>query len=249
LFLGGKSFIFVSSLIWRKTNMIDRYRRVYEASLRVLSFFTASAADFAGIAIVQTYLAALLENSNLLSQLSVNKVTMTSASRNAVVSKGDKRDLLRDAMLNIVEMWRSMADEFGGSTNKFRMPYGGSDEILIATARSFLSEALPLREDFTKRGMRNDFLERLQNLTESFEQTANESEDAKRERIGTNAAFTEPAKICQKMLDKLNPIAKQIYRENPQKLAEWLVASHIQRPSQKTSKKTPEPPATPIING
>lgn len=223
--------------------MIDRYRRVYEAALRVLSFFNANAADFAGISIVQTYLATLLENSNLLSQLSVNKVIMTSASRNAVISKGDKRDLLRDAMLNIVEMWRSMADEFAGSTNKFRMPVGSSDELLIATARSFQTEAQPLKEEFTKRGMRNNFLENLSILTESFEQTVNETEDAKRERIGTNAAFTEPAKNCQKMLDKLNPIAKQVFRENPQKLAEWLVASHIQRATRNKTEPKPTPKA------
>jgi hypothetical protein len=59
--------------------------------------------------------------------------------------------------------------------------------------------------------------------------TVNESDTARRERVGTNAALDAPIKTCKTLIEDFDPIIKMHFRDNPQVRAEWLVASHIQR--------------------
>ena len=222
--------------------MNDRHRRIYEAALRAVNFMTANASDFQSIAVVQTYVASINTANAELLRLGADKVSRTSASRVATHSRGDSRDLVRDAMRDIAEMWRTMFDELDEAPNRFRMPYGGSDQNLLATARSFHAEVTPLASEFTVRGMPEGFLGALQDRITIFAEAVNLAETTKRERVGANAGFEEPARTCLRMLEKLDPIVKITYRGNPPKLAQWLVASHIERAAQRSpSAAKPEP--------
>lgn len=217
--------------------MNSRYRRVYEMALRVISFMNANLESFSAIAVVQTYLNTLNANAAALNKLGIDKIASTDASKSAVLSKGDRRDFLRDMMQNISDIWKSMADEIDSAGYKFRMPVNQSDQNLVAAARNFFTGATALKAEFISRGMPADFLVKLAEYTDDFEQSINESEDARRERVGVNAAFVEPVRSCTKTVEKLNPIVKMVFRGNPQKSAEWLVASHIERAPQ-SAKET-----------
>lgn len=220
--------------------MNSRYRRVYEMVLRVVSFLNANTGFLSAIPVVQTYLENLDTNVAALTQLGIDKVASTGSAKDATLSKGDSRDFLRDAMQNIADMWKSMADEFDNTIYKFRMPANQSDQNLISTARVFFTEATPLKAEFIKRGMPSDFLEELTEYTDSFTQKTAESEDAYRTRVGVNAAFVEPTRDCAKIVNKLSPIVKIVFRNNPQKMAEWLVASHIERAPQPQKNSMPK---------
>lgn len=213
--------------------MNDRYRRIYDAILRVLNFMAANIGDFSSIPAAATYVAALTAARDTLSQLGVDKVTRTAAAKDAGISRGDRRAVLKNAMRDISDLWDSMADELNGQINLFRMPPSGSDQNLIAAARAFLAEAAPLRGEFTKRGLSGDFLQDLETDINEFVEIVNESEEARRVRVGTNAGFAEPARTAAKFIEKLDPIVRIIYRQNPSKRAEWDVASHIELPPRK----------------
>jgi len=91
-----------------------------------------------------------------------------------------------------------------------------------------------------------DFIEVLNAAIALFETTIAESSTAKIERVGTNAGFEDPVKDCKEGLETLDPIVKMVYRNNPQKLAEWLVASHVERHTPIPRKpKTPDEPKSP----
>lgn len=224
--------------------MNDRYRRIYEAANRTLAFLNAYLTSFTGIAIVaemKTELAAALET---LANLGADKVVKTADSKDKTIQRGDARDTLLDAMRDIAEMWRRIAPKTGGEVNKFRMPRGGDQDIL-ATAESFADQAEPLKTEFTNRGFGPDFIENLQTATETFAETVNESESARRERVGTNAGFDEPIKTCKNLIEDLDPIVKMKFRDNPQVLAEWTIASHIERRAKRNGNgsSTNPPPA------
>jgi hypothetical protein len=224
--------------------MNDRQRRIYEAAIRTLAFITAyfnALKDYPVVAEMKTELTAATET---LTGLGADKVTKTGASRDSAVHRGDARDYLLDLMSNINGMWKRIAPKTGGDVNKFRMPRGGDQDIL-ATAESFAAQAEPLKNEFIKRAFKADFIETLRAAIGELANTVGESDTARRERVGTNAVLEVHAKVCKNLIDDLDPIVKMHFRDNPQMLAEWLVASHIQRAPRGNTSAAPKNPQNP----
>ncbi|MDQ2747251.1 MAG: hypothetical protein M3T96_08335 [Acidobacteriota bacterium] len=219
--------------------MNDRIKRLYEMFLRVIVFMTANAADFQTVPFIAATVTTLQTETDALANLGAEKVTTTAASKDSFVFKGDARTSLRDYLKYIAGIWRTVFDEVEGGENKFRLPPGNSDQTLIAAGKSFAAEAVGNEQIFFDHGVAADFIAQMQSKTTAFEQTINTADTAHGERVGTNAAFTEPAQRGKKMVDKLAPAVKHQYRNNPQKLAAWLVASHVERPSKTAKKDTP----------
>lgn len=208
--------------------MNDRERRLYDMFLRVIAFLNQNAGDFKDIPAVATVLTILETETPALGELGEEKVSTTGGAKDATIFRGDNRDRLRDAMQNIADMWRPMAKNHGGAANKFRMP-NGSDQLLIDTGGSFIEEATPLEADFIARGMPAGFIADLTALRDAFAASIQESQTAKIERVGANAGFSEPIERCREAVEDIDPIVKMVYRANPSKRAEWLVASHVER--------------------
>jgi len=209
--------------------MNDRERRLYEMFLRVLTFLQANAADFADIPAVAAVVTILLAETPVLGNLGEAKVSDTTTSKDKTIFRGDKRDAVRDAMEDIADMWKPMAKNYQNAENRFRMPRGVSDQVLIDTARSFVAQATPLRDDFVARGMPSNFINLLTAKIDAFEASIQESSTAKIERVGTNASFKPSLDACREAVADVDPIVKMVYRANAQKRAEWLVASHVER--------------------
>lgn len=209
--------------------MNDRERRLYEMFLRVLAFLQANASDFANIPAVAAVVTVLLAETSVLGNLGEAKVSDTTTAKDKTIFRGDNRDAVRDAMEDIAVMWRPMAKNYQNAENRFRVPHGGSDQLLIDTARSFVAEATPLKAAFVARGMPDTFIEDLIAKIDAFEDSISESSTARIERVGTNASFKPSLDACREAVADVDPIVKMVYRTNAQKRAEWLVASHVER--------------------
>lgn len=222
--------------------MNDRYRRIFEAALRVLAFLIAyynALKVYPVVVEIRTDLQAAID---ALNTLGAEKITKIGAAKDNTIHRGDARQTLTDLMQAITDMWRRIAPKIGGDLNKFRMPRGG-DQDIIAAAESYAVQAAPVKTEFTKRAFPADFVETLQMATMTFARTVGDSETSKREKVGTNAAFNAPIKACKTLIDDLDPIVKMHFRDNPRVLAEWLVASHIERPSKKSNENKPKNPS------
>ena len=108
--------------------MNEKIRLLYEMFLRVLSFMTANQTDFSDIPFIEPTLAAFKQAVEKLGALGAEKLTATASAKDATLSRSDARQHLRDQLEDIRDIWRSVFDEVGGSQNKYRMPYGGSDQ-------------------------------------------------------------------------------------------------------------------------
>lgn len=220
--------------------MNDRIRRLYEMFARVLNFMTANADDFQAIPFVAANVSELQTAVTEISNLAAEKAQNTAAAKDATISRGDRRDNLRDVMQDIADVWRSAIKEDTSAANKFRMPLGNNDQNLIAAAKSFAAEAGANQQLFLDRGMSADFVADLQTKITAFEEMVNESESARRERVGTNAAFDAPIKQAGNAVGNIEPVVNRTYRNDPQKMAEWMVASHIDRAPKSKNPGTPE---------
>ena len=208
--------------------MNDWERRVYVMVLRVLSFLLANVADFAHIPLVGQTVTIFQTEKETLGALGADKATKTVDAKDKTIFRGDARQALRDAMNFISDFWRPMAKNHGGATNKFHFTYG-SDQLLIDDAGRFITEATPLKDDFTGRGMPDDFIDDLTAKRDAFIASIAEAQSAKGARIGTNAGFAEPLRRCREAVEDIDPIVKLVYRDNASKLAEWLAASRIEK--------------------
>lgn len=213
--------------------MNDRIRREKERAQRSYLFLDENKGDFTSIPVVAANIAILQTEIQKLDDLGADKVSATSGSKDVTIHRGDLRDALRDAMQDVADMWKPMAKNYENAHNKFRMPHG-SDQLLIDTAGSFIAEAKPLEADFIARGMPANFIADLTAKRDAFAEAIDESDDARLERIGVNAQFTDPVRKCRAAVDDVDPIVRMVYRTNPGKLAEWLSASRVERPEKKT---------------
>lgn len=222
--------------------MNNRQRRIYETANRTLSFIDYHLTAIGTFPLVTSLKTELEAAITTLRGLDADKVAKTSTAKDTTIHRGDTRDFLLDQMRDISEAWRRIFPKINGDPNKFRMPHGGDHDIL-ASAHNFAEQAEPFTAEFIKRGFDPNFVQLLGDATEDFNAMVNESETARRERAGTNAAFDEPIKICKNIIEDLDPIIKMKFRDNPQILAEWLVASHIERHTKRysnvTAKNTP----------
>ena len=214
--------------------------------LRVINFMTANAADFESISFVADAVSVLQTETEALGALGAAKITATAASKNSTSSRGDARQDLRDDLEYVAAVWRSMPDETPGMQSKFRLSRGNNDQNLIAAAHSFANDAddPPTQALLTARGLPTEFFTALRAKADAFSQAIANAESKHGERVGTNAAFAERVRRGRRQVDKLAPTVKHFYRGNTQKLAEWLVASHVER-APKRAKKDPPPTVAP----
>ena len=222
--------------------MNDRQRRIYEAALRTLAFIIAYFDELKIYPVINQMKDELTTATETLTELGADKITKTGAAKDSTIHRGDARDKLIDLMQAITDMWRRIAPKLGGDVNKFRMPRGGDQDIL-ATAESYADQLEPLKIEFSNRGFPPNFVETLRGAIATFAETVNESDTARRERVGTTAALESPVETCKTLIGDFDPIVKMHYRDNPRVLAEWLVASHIERaPRRETNNTTNNPP-------
>ena len=220
--------------------MNDRIRRDYEMFQRVLLFLDENKDDFTAIPAVAAKVTILQTETQKIADLGAEKVSTTAGAKDATIYKGDLRDALEDAMQNIADMWKPMAKKHENSHNKFRMPRNNNDQLRIDTAGSFIEDATPLKADFIARGMPANFIADLTAKRDAFEAVDNESEAARLDRIGVNAQFSDPVKLCRTAVEDVDPIVKMVYRTTPGRLAEWLSACHVERaPKKKDSPIVP----------
>ena len=117
------------------------------------------------------------------------------------------------------------------------MPRGNNDAQLLAAARSFLTEATLHKADFIAYGMPEDFLEDLQADIEAFEAALGMTSSATDSHVEATAAIDEAIRNGMIIVRILNGIVKNVFRNDVGKLAAWLSASHIERPSKKPANE------------
>lgn len=209
--------------------MNDRIRREKESFQRCYLFLVENKNDFTAIPAVAASVTVLQTELQKLDDLGAEKVSAIDDSKDVTIHKGDLRDALDDAMQDVADMWKPMAKNYDNAENKFRMPRGGSDQLKIDKAGSFIEEAEPLEADFIARGMSANFVADLTAKRDAFEAVVNDSDASRMKKVGVNAQFSEPVKKCRAVIEDVEPIVKMVYRTNPGKLAEWLSASHVER--------------------
>ncbi len=158
----------------------------------------------------------------------------------------DVKELCVDQMLVFMRSMSKIARELPVETHpgvreKFRLPRQGSYLAFLATARSFLDKAGPIKAVFVAHGLPADFDEQLGELAGQLEDAIDDQTGGRTTQVGSTSGLEAKAREGVKLVRRLDGIFSFQFRDDPVRLAEWKSVSHIERPPDRKDEDTPPP--------
>lgn len=219
--------------------------RVLEMFIRVRVYGTAHAAQFPA----STRGGELFTQLNTdISELQDHAATQSSSARESkegTTLKAVALSELQDDLEAVNRTARAMALSMPGLDDKFRLPRNTGTQNWLAAARSFAADADPLKAEFIRRGLPENFLDELEAGITAVEQIINRKGQATSESVAATAAIDETIERGMQTVRELDAIVRNVFRDNAAALAEWQSARHIERaPRHTPTQPPPAPPAT-----
>lgn len=145
---------------------------------------------------------------------------------------------LRDYLKDVNRTARTL-EEHTGIRPTFRLPKSGSYPALIATARSIIATATNLEAAFLAAGMRATFLSELNALLAAFEDATRRKFSGRAARVRGTAGLKIQADLGVIAATKLDACVRNHFRGQPEIIAAWAHARHIERDPVRTKKSSP----------
>lgn len=222
--------------------MENSTRRKLEKFERQEAFMVDNAADFPVGAVGNT---AAVVNRAIIAEmraLAAEQVSGGSSAAQAVGNKDEDLDELWQMMKNMNRAANAFEDEIEGSDLKFRLPRNRSEQNLLATARAYYTDSETLVETFIEYGLKPNFRDALGEKITSITEQSSHADASVEQRAGATGGLLDAAQRGMANSRKMDAIVRIKYAENPQKLAAWTVAAHLERaPKPKAPTPTPTP--------
>jgi hypothetical protein len=188
----------------------------------------------------------LAELDAVITEMESHSTAQASGQRGAkagTTHKAAARAALREDLEAIGRTARVMALTMPGLDDKFRLPRNAGDQAWLAAARAFAQDAGPLKAEFTRRGLPEDFLDDLNADIAAFATSIDSRAQQTGERVAATVAIDAALDRGMNASRELDAIVRNIFRDDPAVLAEWTSASHTERAPRHAS--APQPPAPP----
>lgn len=179
-----------------------------------------------------------------LTNLTATQASGDGAARAGTDTRSEARDDLRARLKAYNRTAHAIAIDVPGLDNKFRVPRGDNDEELLAAARAAATDAPTFSSHFIAHEMPATFVDDLNASIVNFERAMNDQSSAVGDRVGSRAAIEKALDDLMIIRRKLDPIMRNKYANDPATLAEWIRASHIERPAKKKKADEPAKPSS-----
>lgn len=220
--------------------MEDSTRRRLEKFEREQAFMQDNAADFPkdtpGDVAAKKHTAII----NELRDLAAKQLSGGGSARQGIGNKDDGLDELMLTIRNMNRAANAFEDEVPDINLKFRLPRNRSQQNILATARQFHTDAAPLEAKFVEYGLAADFLADLQAAIQAVDTAGTAADSGDEQRAAATGGLLDAARRGMDNSRKLNAIVRIKYTNNPQKLAGWTVASHLDRAPQSKQIQPPQ---------
>lgn len=225
--------------------MNDNLRRRYEMLLRVKDFGAQYSNLFQPNTGGHEFFMELEVIIGDVEQRAADQQSHERSAREGTTNRGEARTDLRADMDAISDTARAMAMDTPGLEDKFRIPRGKINDVdLLSTARAFAADALPLKDEFIRHSLLGNFLDKLNEHIEAFEQAIDRQQRSRRERIAATAALEEAIERGVNKVRQLDAVVRNKFRNDAARLAEWESARHTERAPAAAPPPEPTPPST-----
>ena len=220
--------------------MNDSQRRRMDKIDREEAFFIENAADFTGNAKAQQYTDSINAEKTKILDFDAQQTSGFDDRRQAQEIYDARRDELIDSLEQIVLAAAVVDDDLEGTAVKFRNPYPRTDQNLIAKATSFIADAAPIQTELKNAGLPPEVLSGLPARRDAFQQAGIVRDAAEEKHAEATGGMADSFRKMMNYSEKRGKIVLLKYRNNPAKLAAFMVASHLDR-----APRRPETPAAP----
>jgi hypothetical protein len=218
--------------------MDDTYRITHQTLVRSRETFAQWLADFsAGGAARQLY-ADLQADTASVELKGAAYGTGRSDAKHGTQTTNATREMLLADLFAIREAGKVMNVE-----EKFPYPSRNNNEELLQMADVYATNALPLKTQFIAHELPSDFLDNLAENKAALQDAIAGRLNAVGDHIAAREELDDALAHGVDTVRKLTGLMKVKYANNPGKLAEWLAASHIERPSRRTKPVETAPPS------
>jgi hypothetical protein len=149
--------------------------------------------------------------------------------REGTEQKALAREDLLELLMMIRRTSRSMDAEHPGVHARFRIPPHLSAAELLGVAEHFATEAAPLKTTFIAYGLPETFLEDLDELIADVREALTDQATGNRTRVTATAGISETLDTAFIAIRRVDPIVRNVFRDQPAKLAAWASARHLER--------------------
>jgi hypothetical protein len=162
-------------------------------------------------------------------------VQMSGAARQQIGIKENLFDDLRKILRKMNRAANALAEDFDGIEDLFRMPRRRSEQIWLATAQTFHDDSAPFESEFQEYDLPATFRADLLALITRINTARTAADTADIQKGGATGGIAALVRQAGKLSRKLGAIVKNKFDDNPQKLAAWKIASHLEsEPDRKT---------------
>jgi hypothetical protein len=232
--------------------MDGRETRRYDAFVRVKTFGENNAADFADGSTAQANFTIIGQVIDGLDEAKAGQKPGKNTSKETLL------DAIRLDIQNITRTAAAIAQTEPGFADSFRPPANSNEGALLTTADKFLQQfgvqsgavskvvpsPSPLVAKFVAHEMDPNFVTNLQNDRDAVMTAQSQQESARETGVGNTANVGPLIKQGMQALNTLDAIMHNKYGSNPDKLAAWMSASHIERDAKRAKPQpTPQAPA------
>lgn len=210
--------------------MSDKKREILYALERIDYYGEANPDLKTELPITSELFPANQANISRLNAAGITSVSAGGAGMSETRSKtAQAREIKADLRL-VMATAKRLEEKVSNFRNTFTLPRGGlSYQQLIEYAESFIADAAAYQAEFARRGLTAQFFTDLAADVAEFKETAHSQADAKRTSVGSTAEIEAILEDALDVRAELHNALKNHYRNDPQKLAEWLTAAHIER--------------------
>ena len=121
------------------------------------------------------------------------------------------------------------------------------EQAWLAAARSFATDAEPLKAEFVRRGLADTFLDDLNAAVAEVEQSIQNKAQTSGTRVAARAGIDDAIERGMNVVRELDAVVRNTFRNDPAALAAWPSAGHVERAPRHTVAPPPntQPPTTP----
>ena len=213
------------------------FRRSMEMLIRVRVFGAEHAGLFPAGTKGADLFAALTPAIEALQELAGSQASGFASVSERSTSKSLARATLTKSLEAISVTAKSLAVTTPALADRFRLPKRVSEQKLVATARAFLKDATPLKDQFIAFEMRPNFLDDLETHIEQFEASISEKDLARGSRVAATAGMLTAMQRALDIVDQLRGVLHNRLEGDDALRTEWLAASHIERPRKGSGTK------------
>lgn len=217
------------------------FRRNFEMGMRVRDFCTINSAQVpAGSrgAALMAALGPLLEQLETLAGAQASGVTNA---REATKAKAIARTKLKRSVNAIQRTAEGLDVKSPGVADIFRLSGKITDQSVLASARAFAKDALPLKAEFITLEMPASFITDLEADIDGFETALTDARTAKDARIAATADMQSVMAQVLEIIEELRAYMRNKLRDNDGLRSAWEAASRVEK-SRKGSSKSKKAP-------